>query len=206
MTYPCARGVGKPRAPGTRRRGTRHSLALDAGGASPQPRRSRRPRHAGHFCRHWARRAAGDHVPPRAQPHRGQAPVAVASAPAGHRPPRPRHPGAPGVWRALLADHRLRRRRARSVIGVPLGAVSGFYGGWLDLVIQRVIDVLLSFPGFLLALSLVAVLGVGIDERHHRRRARRGARVRPPGARLDPVDPLARLREPRARSRARVVR
>lgn len=49
------------------------------------------------------------------------------------------------------------------IIGVPLGAISGFYGGWLDLVIQRVIDVLLSFPGFLLALSLVAVLGVGIE-------------------------------------------
>jgi len=48
------------------------------------------------------------------------------------------------------------------LIGVPLGAISGFYGGWLDLVIQRVIDVLLSFPGFLLALALVAVLGVGI--------------------------------------------
>jgi ABC-type dipeptide/oligopeptide/nickel transport system permease subunit len=48
------------------------------------------------------------------------------------------------------------------VIGVPLGSVSGFYGGWLDLIIQRVIDVLLSLPGFLLALSLVAVLGVGI--------------------------------------------
>src|SRR6266851_8327161 len=40
------------------------------------------------------------------------------------------------------------------IIGVPLGAVSGFYGGWLDLLIQRVVDVLLSFPGFLLALSL----------------------------------------------------
>jgi ABC-type dipeptide/oligopeptide/nickel transport system permease subunit len=48
------------------------------------------------------------------------------------------------------------------VIGVPLGTVCGFYGGWLDLIIQRVIDVFLSFPGFLLALSLVAVLGVGI--------------------------------------------
>lgn len=47
------------------------------------------------------------------------------------------------------------------LIGVPLGAISGFYGGWLDLIIQRVIDVLLSFPGFLLALALVAVLGVG---------------------------------------------
>jgi peptide/nickel transport system permease protein len=49
-------------------------------------------------------------------------------------------------------------------IGVPLGAVSGYYGGWVDLTIQRVIDVLLSFPGFLLALSLVAVLGVGLDK------------------------------------------
>jgi ABC-type dipeptide/oligopeptide/nickel transport system permease subunit len=50
------------------------------------------------------------------------------------------------------------------VIGLPLGAISGFYGGWLDLLIQRFIDVLLSFPGFLLALSLVAVLGVGLDK------------------------------------------
>jgi peptide/nickel transport system permease protein len=49
------------------------------------------------------------------------------------------------------------------VIGVPLGTLCGFYGGWLDLVLQRVIDVFLSLPGFLLALSLVAVLGVGID-------------------------------------------
>lgn len=48
------------------------------------------------------------------------------------------------------------------VIGVPLGTVCGFYGGWLDLILQRIIDVFLSFPGFLLALSLVAVLGVGI--------------------------------------------
>ena len=48
-------------------------------------------------------------------------------------------------------------------IGVPLGTLCGFYGGWLDLGVQRVIDVFLSLPGFLLALSLVAVLGVGIN-------------------------------------------
>jgi ABC-type dipeptide/oligopeptide/nickel transport system permease subunit len=48
------------------------------------------------------------------------------------------------------------------VVGVPLGAVSGFYGGWVDLIIQRLVDVLLSFPGFLLALALVALLGVGL--------------------------------------------
>ncbi len=48
-------------------------------------------------------------------------------------------------------------------VGVPLGAVSGFVGGAVDLVIQRLADVLLSFPGFLLALSLVAILGVGVQ-------------------------------------------
>jgi ABC-type dipeptide/oligopeptide/nickel transport system permease subunit len=48
-------------------------------------------------------------------------------------------------------------------IGVPLGAISGFQGGLTDLVIQRLADILLSFPGFLLALSLVAILGVGLQ-------------------------------------------
>ncbi|HEY8370427.1 MAG TPA: ABC transporter permease, partial [Thermodesulfobacteriota bacterium] len=48
------------------------------------------------------------------------------------------------------------------VVGVPLGAVSGFVGGWTDLVIQRFADTLLSLPGFLLALSLVSMLGVGL--------------------------------------------
>ena len=49
------------------------------------------------------------------------------------------------------------------LVGVPLGAFSGFYGGWVDLVVQRAVDVLLSFPGFLLALSLVAILGIGLE-------------------------------------------
>jgi ABC-type dipeptide/oligopeptide/nickel transport system permease subunit len=48
-------------------------------------------------------------------------------------------------------------------IGVPLGAISGFRGGFTDLAIQRLADILLSFPGFLLALSLVSILGVGLQ-------------------------------------------
>lgn len=48
------------------------------------------------------------------------------------------------------------------VVGVPLGAISGFHGGLVDLLIQRLADVLLSFPGFLLALALVSMLGVGV--------------------------------------------
>ncbi len=49
------------------------------------------------------------------------------------------------------------------VVGVPLGAASGYFGGWIDMITHRILDILLSFPGFLLALSLVAVLGVGLE-------------------------------------------
>jgi len=49
-------------------------------------------------------------------------------------------------------------------VGVPLGAVSAYYGGWVDLAVQRIIDVMLAFPGILLAIVLVAALGVGLDQ------------------------------------------
>lgn len=49
------------------------------------------------------------------------------------------------------------------VIGVPLGVISGYYGGWVDMAIQRVMDLMLSFTTFLLALALVSVLGVGLS-------------------------------------------
>ena len=48
------------------------------------------------------------------------------------------------------------------ILGVPLGLISGYYGGRVDFLIQRVTDTMLAFPGFLLALALVAVLGVGL--------------------------------------------
>jgi ABC-type dipeptide/oligopeptide/nickel transport system permease subunit len=47
-------------------------------------------------------------------------------------------------------------------VGVPLGLVSGYFGGKIDFAIQRSTDAMLAFPGFLLALGLVSVLGVGI--------------------------------------------
>ncbi len=46
-----------------------------------------------------------------------------------------------------------------ALIGIPLGILSGYYGRMLDTVLMRCIDVLLAFPGILLALSLVSVLG-----------------------------------------------
>jgi len=48
------------------------------------------------------------------------------------------------------------------IIGIPLGLISGYYRGKVDFIIQRATDTMLAFPGFLLALALVAVLGVGL--------------------------------------------
>lgn len=48
------------------------------------------------------------------------------------------------------------------VIGVPLGVVSGYFRGAADMIIQRLMDLMLSFTTFLLALTLVALLGVGL--------------------------------------------
>jgi len=47
-------------------------------------------------------------------------------------------------------------------IGTILGLATGYYGGWIDMVIQRLIDMQLAFPGILFALAVVAVLGPGL--------------------------------------------
>lgn len=49
------------------------------------------------------------------------------------------------------------------VIGSALGLIAGYYGGILDNVIMRFIDILLALPGFLLALAIVAALGPGLE-------------------------------------------
>jgi peptide/nickel transport system permease protein len=48
------------------------------------------------------------------------------------------------------------------LIGLPLGLIAGYRGRWTDTVIMRIIDVLLAFPGLLLAIAIIAVLGPGI--------------------------------------------
>lgn len=48
------------------------------------------------------------------------------------------------------------------LIGGPLGIVSAYYGGKVDFVVQRLVDTMLAFPGILLALMLIATLGVGL--------------------------------------------
>lgn len=48
------------------------------------------------------------------------------------------------------------------VVGALLGAIAGFWGGWIDNVIMRIMDVVLGFPALLLAIAIVAVLGPGL--------------------------------------------
>ncbi len=49
-----------------------------------------------------------------------------------------------------------------SLIGVSAGLLAGFYGGWADMLLMRTIDVMLAFPGILLALAIVSMLGPGL--------------------------------------------
>jgi len=45
------------------------------------------------------------------------------------------------------------------LIGVPLGAIAGYYGGIFDMVIMRIVDILMAFPFIVLAIAMVAVIG-----------------------------------------------
>ena len=50
-----------------------------------------------------------------------------------------------------------------SLTGVTLGAISGYFGGAVDVLVMRLCDILLAFPGILLAIALVAVLGPSLN-------------------------------------------
>jgi peptide/nickel transport system permease protein len=51
-----------------------------------------------------------------------------------------------------------------SFLGLLAGSLAGYYGGWFDEVLMRVVDVLLAFPGILLAIALVAFWGPGLEK------------------------------------------
>jgi ABC-type dipeptide/oligopeptide/nickel transport system permease subunit len=46
-----------------------------------------------------------------------------------------------------------------AVVGVPIGLVGGYFGGWIDAVLMRLVDVLLAIPAILVALGLLAMFG-----------------------------------------------
>ncbi len=49
------------------------------------------------------------------------------------------------------------------IFGTIIGAVSGYAGGWVDNIIMRIMDVILAFPSFLLAIAIITVLGRGLQ-------------------------------------------
>lgn len=53
---------------------------------------------------------------------------------------------------------------ASSSLGMLAGSIAGYHGGWFDEVLMRVVDVLLAFPGILLAIALVAFWGPGLEK------------------------------------------
>jgi peptide/nickel transport system permease protein len=90
-----------------------------------------------------------------------------------HAPPSPTHPfGADNVGRDILARTLLAARidiglalaavALALITGTLLGMIAGYGRGWLDEVIMRSMDVLQSFPAFILALGVVAALGQGL--------------------------------------------
>ena len=50
-----------------------------------------------------------------------------------------------------------------ALVGIAIGLVAGYFGGMVDRVISRVIEVFLAFPGMLLAIAMAAMIGPGID-------------------------------------------
>ena len=47
-------------------------------------------------------------------------------------------------------------------LGVPVGLCAGYFGGWVDAVISRVIETMMSFPGIVLAIGVTGALGIGL--------------------------------------------
>lgn len=89
------------------------------------------------------------------------------------QPPSPRHPmGTDELGRDVLSRVIFGARASleagvvsvglATAVGVPLGLAAGFYRGWLDDVLMRITDAMLSFPSLLLALAVAAVLGPGL--------------------------------------------
>ena len=75
---------------------------------------------------------------------------------AGARHPRPHH-----LRRPRLARGRLHLHRLAVFVGVTIGTLAGFVGGWLDALLSRTMDVVLAFPILLLAIGLSSACTLG---------------------------------------------
>jgi peptide/nickel transport system permease protein len=104
---------------------------------------------------------------PYMMPHEGYSP--------DPQPPRPGHPfgtteGAFDIYYGLVWGARTAFRiglivvAISAIIGIMVGGVSGYFGGRIDEVLMRIVDILFAFPGLILAVVIVAVLGPGLEK------------------------------------------
>jgi ABC-type dipeptide/oligopeptide/nickel transport system permease subunit len=99
-------------------------------------------------------------------------PLAQGVGPANEAPSRAHWAGTDSFGRDMLSRIIYGSRIALAVgivsvllamvIGVTLGLVAGYYGGWLDVLIMRVMDGLFAFPIIILAIAMMAVMGFGV--------------------------------------------
>lgn len=66
------------------------------------------------------------------------------------------HGASASVYAAVLAVG------VAALLGIPVGLLAGYAGGWVDDVISRIIDTFLSFPAIVLAIAVTGVLGIGL--------------------------------------------
>lgn len=52
---------------------------------------------------------------------------------------------------------------ASAFLGTPIGLATAYFGGWLDDIVMRIVDIVLSFPGILLAIGVISILGPGLQ-------------------------------------------
>ncbi len=50
-----------------------------------------------------------------------------------------------------------------AIVGIPLGVLSGYYGGWIDMAVGRYIDIQWAFPNFIIAVMMVGIFGLGLQ-------------------------------------------
>jgi peptide/nickel transport system permease protein len=105
---------------------------------------------------------AADHL---VQPHYPEPQRVVARAEQGpsarHRPAGPRHVHPAALRAAARPAHRVHRRALPFVLGIVLGSLAGYFGGWVDTTIMRLVDIVVAFPFYVLIIALVFVLGPG---------------------------------------------
>ncbi|HHY16622.1 MAG TPA: ABC transporter permease, partial [Firmicutes bacterium] len=153
--------------------------SVDTGGLKGEDVRSK---NAGVLKRLWAKRTAklsivilcGLVLTAIFAPHVSEYEYDVMDIPNRFQPPSRRHLfGTDEFGRDLLSRIAYGARYTLQIgmisvtisvsMGSLLGLMSGFFGGWADMIIMRFIELMLAFPGLLLSLMVIAVLGPGLQ-------------------------------------------